>query len=40
VLTDHQLWLELRERSQRAYERYFSWEAVAARFLKILDHET
>jgi glycosyltransferase involved in cell wall biosynthesis len=37
VLTDDHLWLELYQRSRRAYERYFSWEAVAARFVELLD---
>ncbi len=37
VLTNDDLWLELHQRSRRAYERYFSWEAVAARFLGLLD---
>jgi glycosyltransferase involved in cell wall biosynthesis len=38
VLTDHELQCELRERSRRAHEKYFSWEAVAARFLEVLAH--
>lgn len=38
VLTDQQLWCELHERSLRAHERYFSWDAVASRFLEILDN--
>lgn len=37
VLTDDHLWLELHQRSQRAYERHFSWEAVATRFVEFLD---
>ncbi len=36
VLTDPQLWQDLHERSRGAYERHFSWEAVASRFLEIL----
>jgi glycosyltransferase involved in cell wall biosynthesis len=36
VLADPQLWLDLHERSRRAYEKYFSWEAVASRFLEVL----
>jgi glycosyltransferase involved in cell wall biosynthesis len=36
VLTDPKLWRELHERSQQAYEAYFSWEAVASRFLNVL----
>jgi glycosyltransferase involved in cell wall biosynthesis len=38
VLTNQQLWLELRQRSQRAYEKYFSWEAVAGRILEALNN--
>lgn len=38
VLTDPQLWLELHERSRGAYEKHFSWEAVASRFLEVLHH--
>jgi glycosyltransferase involved in cell wall biosynthesis len=38
VLSDPQLCCELRERSRRAHEKYFSWEAVAARFLEALHH--
>jgi glycosyltransferase involved in cell wall biosynthesis len=38
VLTDPQLWRELHERSRRAYEKYFSWNAVASRFLEVLYH--
>ncbi|MFZ0960211.1 MAG: glycosyltransferase family 4 protein [Terriglobia bacterium] len=37
VLTDGQLWLDLHQRSRRAYEKYFSWEAVATRFVDLLD---
>jgi glycosyltransferase involved in cell wall biosynthesis len=36
VLTDPQLWDDLHERSRRAYQKYFSWEAVANRFLEVL----
>jgi glycosyltransferase involved in cell wall biosynthesis len=36
VLTDPQLWHDLHERSRRAHEKYFSREAVAARFLEVL----
>jgi glycosyltransferase involved in cell wall biosynthesis len=36
VLTNPQLWQDLHERSQRAYEKYFSWEVVAKRFLEVL----
>lgn len=36
VLTDSTLWRDLRERSRRAHEKYFSWEAVAGRFLEVL----
>jgi glycosyltransferase involved in cell wall biosynthesis len=35
VLTDPQLWSNLHERSRRAYEKYFSWEAVASRYLEV-----
>lgn len=38
VLTDLQLQYELRERSRRAHQAYFSWEAVANRFLEVLHH--
>jgi len=38
VLTDSQLWLELHQRSERAHQKYFSWEAVAARFTELLNH--
>lgn len=38
VLTDPLLWLDLHERSRRAFEKYFSWEVVASRFLEVLDH--
>ena len=36
VLTDAQLWKELHERSVCAYAKYFSWDAIAAKFAKIL----
>lgn len=36
VLTDSRLSLDLRERSRRAFEKYFSWEVVASRFLEVL----
>ncbi len=36
VLTDRQLWNELHERSRRAHEKYFSWQAVASRFTEVL----
>jgi len=36
VLTNDRLWLELHERSQRAYDKYFSWEAIAGRFVELL----
>jgi glycosyltransferase involved in cell wall biosynthesis len=38
VLTNNSLWLDLHQRSQCAYERYFSWEAIAARFVELLGH--
>jgi glycosyltransferase involved in cell wall biosynthesis len=38
VLTDHQLCCDLRARSRHAHAKYFSWEAVAARFLEVLNH--
>jgi glycosyltransferase involved in cell wall biosynthesis len=38
VLTSDRLWLELHQRSQRAYEKYFSWEAIATRFVELLRH--
>ncbi|HMD83427.1 MAG TPA: glycosyltransferase [Terriglobia bacterium] len=38
VLTNDHLWLELHQRSQRAYEKYFSWEAIAAHFVELLGH--
>jgi glycosyltransferase involved in cell wall biosynthesis len=36
VLTDPDLWRNLHERGHRAYEKYFSWEAVANRFVEVL----
>jgi glycosyltransferase involved in cell wall biosynthesis len=36
VLTDSGLWLDLHERSRRAYEKYFSWEVVASRILEVM----
>ena len=38
VLTDPQLWQDLHARSLDAHGKYFSWEAVASRFLEILGH--
>ena len=38
VLTDGKLWDELHERSLRAYEKYFSWDAIAAKFVKMLSN--
>jgi len=37
-LGDRQMRLELRRQSQLAYQKYFSWDAVAARFVELLDH--
>ncbi|HEV2382716.1 MAG TPA: hypothetical protein VG206_23360 [Terriglobia bacterium] len=37
VLTDGPFWLDLHQRSERAHQRYFSWEAVAGRFTELLD---
>jgi len=37
VLTDPRLWLDLHERSRRAHEKYFTWQAVASRFLEVLN---
>lgn len=37
VLTDEKLWLDLHERNLRAYEKYFSWRAVAKGFLDVLN---
>ena len=38
VLTEPQLWRDLQKRSQCAFEKYFSWQAVASRFLEVLHH--
>jgi glycosyltransferase involved in cell wall biosynthesis len=38
VLTDDGLWRELHQRCQRAYEKHFSWEAIAGRFVELLGH--
>jgi glycosyltransferase involved in cell wall biosynthesis len=38
ILTDRALWLELHQRSQEPYQKYFSWEAVAGRFVEFLNH--
>jgi glycosyltransferase involved in cell wall biosynthesis len=38
VLTDDQLWRELRDRSWLAHEKYFSWKAIAGRFLEVLHY--
>jgi len=38
VLTDRKLWLELHQRSRIPYEKYFSWEAVASRFVELFNH--
>lgn len=38
VLSDRKLWAELHNRSGRAHQTYFSWEAVAARFVEVLNH--
>jgi hypothetical protein len=37
VLTDENLWWELHQRSKEAQRRYFSWDAIAKRFLEVLD---
>jgi glycosyltransferase involved in cell wall biosynthesis len=39
VLTDAQLWEELHGRSLRAHEKYFSWDAIADKFVKILSDD-
>jgi glycosyltransferase involved in cell wall biosynthesis len=36
VLTDEKLWQELHEKNVRAMEQYFSWDAVADRYMKLL----
>jgi glycosyltransferase involved in cell wall biosynthesis len=38
VLTDPQVLLDLQARSRRAFEKYFSWGAVAGRVLEVLNH--
>jgi glycosyltransferase involved in cell wall biosynthesis len=38
VLSNDGLWLELHQRSQRAYEAYFSWEVIATRLVELLGH--
>jgi glycosyltransferase involved in cell wall biosynthesis len=37
VLTDSELWIDLHERNRCAYAKYFSWKAVARRFLEVLN---
>ncbi len=37
VLADPQLRQDLHERSRRSYDKYFSWDAVAGRFLEVLN---
>jgi hypothetical protein len=37
VLTDANLWWELHQRSKEAHRLYFSWDAIAKRFLEVLD---
>ena len=36
VLTDSELWLELHWRNRIAFANYFSWEAIAAQFARVL----
>jgi glycosyltransferase involved in cell wall biosynthesis len=36
VLTDEELWQEMHEKNVRALEQYFSWDAVADRYVKLL----
>lgn len=36
VLTDSRLWADLHQRNLRAYERYFSWTSIAARYLDLV----
>jgi glycosyltransferase involved in cell wall biosynthesis len=36
VLTDKKLWQELHAKNVRALEQYFSWDAVADRYVKLL----
>jgi glycosyltransferase involved in cell wall biosynthesis len=38
ILADRQLWLELHQRSQTHFGKYFSWESIAARFVELFDH--
>ena len=37
VLVDRALWQQLHRRSLEAYERYFSWELIAAAFVNFLE---
>jgi len=37
VLTDESLWQLLHQRSVEAYRRYFSWDAIAQRFIEALE---
>jgi len=37
VLTDKSLQAELRDKSRRAHEKYFSWDAIADRYRHVLD---
>jgi glycosyltransferase involved in cell wall biosynthesis len=39
VLKDKTMWWMLSERSRKAARRYFSWDAIAERFLKVLRNE-
>ncbi len=39
VLLDVQLWRALHRRSLRAYEKYFSWDAIADKFIRIMSHD-
>jgi glycosyltransferase involved in cell wall biosynthesis len=36
VLSDDNLWWRLHQRSTEAYDRYFSWDAISARFIEAL----
>jgi hypothetical protein len=36
VLSDDNLWWRLHQRSTDAYDRYFSWDAISARFIEAL----
>lgn len=36
VLSDAQFWLDLHQHSQAPFEKYFSWAAIADRFVKVL----